>query len=145
MLNSLDGRALGPYDQTHHSVGHSYLNRYVTRHRRGWPRWRAQKCTQRTLTRRANLREVFRGGKNLALRTGHVLFATSNHEDGFFTSHWCLDVGVGLRSKGLDLAACNQTEKQMLVIISHRCFSLLILEHYFIQLAIHTLSTSKHN
>lgn len=36
MLNSLDGRALRAHDQTHYSVRHSYLNRYVTGHRRGW-------------------------------------------------------------------------------------------------------------
>jgi len=108
MLNSFDGRALRAYDQTHYSVGHSYLNCYVTGHRRGWPGWRTQKSAQRALARRANLREVFRGGKNLTLRTGHVLLATGDDEDGFFTAHWRLDVGVRLCSESFDLATCNQ-------------------------------------
>lgn len=121
MLNSFDGRALRTYDQTHYSVGHSYLNRYVTRHRRRWPRWCAYESAQRALARRTNLREVFRGGKNLTLRTSHVFLATSDDEDGFFTTHRRLDVGVRLRSKSFDLAACNQKKKKTFV-ISYRYF-----------------------
>lgn len=121
MLNSLDGRALRAYNQTHYSVGHSYLNRYVTGHRRGWPGWRAQKSAKRALARGTDLREMFRSGKNLALRTGHVLLATSDDEDGFFTAYRRLDIGVRLRSEGFDLAACNQTKKETLI-ISHEYF-----------------------
>lgn len=118
MLNSLDGRALRAYDQTHYSVGHSYLNRYVTRHRRGWPGWRAQECAQRALARRADLREVLRGGEDLALRSGNILLATSDDEDGLLAAHRRFDVGVRLRSKGFNLAACNQTKKDMRSVIS---------------------------
>lgn len=46
MLNSLDGRTLRPNDQTYHSVGHSYLDRHVTGHGRGWPGWRAEQGAQ---------------------------------------------------------------------------------------------------
>jgi len=55
---------------------------------------------------------MFRGGKNLTLRTGHVLLATGDDKDGFFTAHWCLDIGIRLCSEGLDLAACNQIKKK---------------------------------
>lgn len=114
MLNSLDGRTLRPDDQTHHSVGHSYLDRHVTGHGRGWPGWRAEQGAQRALARSAYLRKMLRGGENLALRTGHVLLASCDDEYGFFAAHRRLDVGIRLRSKCFDLTTCNQREKYSL-------------------------------
>lgn len=145
MLNSLDSRALRAYNQTHYSVGHSYLNRYVTGYRCGWPGWRAQESAKRAFARGAYLREVFCSGKNLALRTGHVLLATSDDEDGFFTAHRRLDIGVRLRSEGFDLAACNQTKKETLI-ISHEYFRFCSKIKHLTKLSVfHTFSIFKRN
>jgi len=53
------------------------------------------------------LREVFGGTKNLSLRGRHVFWPAGDHENGLFSTHWSLDVGIGLGTKGLDLAACT--------------------------------------
>lgn len=49
--------------------------------------------------------------QDLSLSHGHVFFAPCHNKDRLLSPHWCLNVGVGLGSKCLDLTACQGQER----------------------------------
>lgn len=49
--------------------------------------------------------------EDLPLCHGHIFFSPSHNKDGLLSPHWCLNVGVGLGSKCLDLTACQVVGK----------------------------------
>lgn len=111
MLDPLDGSALGSYDQTHHSVRHSYLDGNVTGYV-GWgSRWsagaRTEPC-QVVLARRPDLGEMLGRRQDLPLGFGDVFLTAGYHEHRLFASYWGLDVRVRFGTEGLDFATCNK-------------------------------------
>ena len=129
MLNSLDSRPFRSNHETYHSVGHSYLDCYVTRDWSWWSWWRTEKSPERWLTGCPDLGKVLGCWKYLAFCPGHVLFAPGYHEYWLLPTDWSFYVRVCLCTESFDLAACNQNEKK----------EELVFEHFFQELKIELL------
>lgn len=56
--------------------------------------------------------EVFGCRQDLPLGHGHIFFASCHHKDWLLPPYWCFNVGIGLGSEGLDLAAYVRTGKK---------------------------------
>lgn len=126
VLDALDGGALGPDHQAHHSVRHAHLDGHVAGHAVGRgaadaaeaggataaaAAARRQAGQRARLAAGADLREVLGGREDFAFGLGHVLLASGHHEHWLLAAHRSLDVGVGLGSQRLNLATCNKRDR----------------------------------
>lgn len=71
---------------------------------------------------------MFGRREDLPLSHGHVFFAPRHHKNGLLSPHRCLNVGVGLGSEGLDLAACrrNKTDIKRGITVPYRIIPVVI-------------------
>ena len=106
LLDALDCCTFRAHDQTDHSVRDPHEDGDLILFGQGTEDvgWRAGSAAP---TRRTDLREVLRGGRDLSLGCRHVLGPSGDDKDGLLATHRRLYVRVRLGSKCLDLAACR--------------------------------------
>lgn len=81
---------------------------------RQWGSPWASCCRQRAwlVPRGSDKGEVFGCRQDLSLGHRHIFFASCHHKDWLLSSYWCFNVGVGLGSEGLYLAAYREQVKE---------------------------------
>lgn len=112
LLDALDGGALGPDDQPHHTVRNAYLDGglagEVGRTREGTSGTTAAPGAlpaSGLAARGTDHGEVLGGRDDLALGHLDILAAARHDEHRLLASHWRLNVRVSLGTQGLDLTA----------------------------------------
>ena len=104
LLDTFHRGPLGPHNKTNNTIRHPYIDGDLVFFGRGsvnvW--WRVGRTPD--VARGTNLRKMLGGAKYFSLCGWHVFWSACDYKDGLFSSHWCLDVGVGFCTQGLNLA-----------------------------------------
>lgn len=102
LLNPLHSGSTRTHHQSNHTVGNTDEYGDLVRSDQRVVGWRDER------TGGSDLRKVNRCCNDLPFGFSNMIWAATDGEDWLFSTHWRLDVCIGLGTKSFDLAACKK-------------------------------------